>query len=351
MAPLIMELKKHPEVESYCCITAQHRQMLDSVLGIFNIKPDYDLNIMQDVQTLTDITASVIRGLSPIFSSKKFDLCLVHGDTTTTFAAALAAFYAGVRVGHVEAGLRTFNKKEPFPEEINRVLTSSISDLHFAPTEGAKKNLLKENIPEDKIFVTGNTVIDALKYTVGNNYKFDNTTLRDLDFTKKIITLTAHRRENLGDGLKNICRAAIRIVNNFDDIEIVYPVHLNPLVSKTVFGLLQGINRVHLVAPLNITDMHNLMARSHLILTDSGGLQEEAPSLNVPVIVLRNVTERPEGLIAGTLMLAGVLEDDIYAAAESLLTDTKKYKQMADASNPFGDGTASKQIIKAILHS
>jgi len=350
MAPLILELGKNEYIESIVCVSAQHRRMLDQVLEVFAIKPDYDLNIMKENQTLTSITTAVLNDLARVFDAAKPNLCLVHGDTSTTFAASLACFYAGVKVGHVEAGLRTLDKYQPYPEEMNRRLTAALSDLNFAPTVNSKKNLLKENIPEDSVFITGNTAIDALKYTTKEQYTFCEPKLNNIDFAKKIIVMTAHRRENLGEGISAICAAALRLVNDNAAAELVYPVHLNPAVRKTVYRILADKPRIHLTEPLNITDMHNLMSRSYLILTDSGGLQEEAPSWNKPVLVLRNVTERPEGLEAGTLILAGVKEDDIYNNASKLLHDKVLYQQMAEAKNPFGDGYASRRIADAILY-
>lgn len=351
MAPLTMELQKNENIESRVCVSAQHRQMLDQVLAVFRITPDYDLNIMKENQTLTSITTSVLNSLTDIFKDEKPDLCLVHGDTTTTFAASVASFYMGVKVGHVEAGLRTYDKYQPYPEEMNRRLTGCLADIHFAPTAASKENLLKENIPADSIYITGNTAIDALKNTVEENYTFSESLLNKLDFSRKIITMTAHRRENLGEGLENICRAALRLVNDNEDIELVYAVHLNPAVRKTAFEILANKPRIHLIEPPDVKDMHNLMSRSYFIFTDSGGLQEEAPSMNKPVIVLRNVTERPEGLKAGTLLLAGVKEDEIYQNASRLIYDKDLYTKMAEAKNPFGDGTASRRIVDAILYS
>lgn len=351
MAPLIKELEKNDGIKSVVCVTAQHRQMLDQVLNIFKITPDFDLNIMKESQTLTLITTSVLNSLADVFNEVKPDICLVHGDTTTTFAASLASFYAKVKVGHVEAGLRTYDKYQPYPEEMNRLLTARLADIHFAPTKNSRENLLKENIPAEQIFITGNTAIDAIKNTVEKEYTFNEPVLNRLDYNKKIIAMTAHRTENIGDGIKNICNAALRLVNDNEDVELVYSVHLNPAVRKTVFSILADKPRIHLIDPLDTKDMHNLMSRSFFILTDSGGLQEEAPSMNKPVVVLRNVTERPEGLKAGTLMLAGVNEDEIYKNASMLINDKALYKRMAEAKNPFGDGNASNRIVAAILYS
>lgn len=351
MAPVIKELEKRPEIDSVVAVTAQHRGMLDQVLEIFGIKPDYDLNIMKQRQTLVDITSNVLTGLYGVIQEEKPDIVLVHGDTTTTFAGALASFYNQVPVGHVEAGLRTYDKYSPFPEEMNRRMTTSIATLHFAPTVMNKNNLLKENINEKDIFITGNTVIDALKTTVKDDYKFADETVASLDFSKKVIVVTAHRRENLGEPLKNICRALKRIAEDFsDEVQIVYPVHLNPAVREVAFDILGNIDNVHLIDPLDVCELHNLMARSYMILTDSGGLQEEAPSLGKPVLVLRHETERPEAIAAGTVKLAGVIEDDIYLMARTLLTDSEAYNMMAHSVNPYGDGKASERTVDAILY-
>lgn len=351
MAPVIKELEKRPEIDSIVAVTAQHRGMLDQVLEIFGIKPDYDLNIMKQRQTLVDITSNVLTGLYGVIQEEKPDIILVHGDTTTTFAGALASFYNQVPVGHVEAGLRTYDKYSPFPEEMNRRMTTSIATLHFAPTVMNKNNLLKENINEKDIFITGNTVIDALKTTVRDDYKFADETVASLDFSKKVIVVTAHRRENLGEPLKNICRALKRIAEDFsDEVQIVYPVHLNPAVREVAFDILGNIDNVHLIDPLDVCELHNLMARSYMILTDSGGLQEEAPSLGKPVLVLRHETERPEAIAAGTVKLAGVIEDDIYLMARTLLTDSEAYNMMAHSVNPYGDGKASERTVDAILY-
>lgn len=351
MAPLVKELEKHAEIESMVCVTAQHREMLDQVLELFDIKPDYDLDIMKERQTLTGITNRVLEGLDKVLDEAKPDVVLVHGDTTTSFAAALAAFYKQIKVGHVEAGLRTFNKYEPFPEEMNRKLTGSLADFHFSPTPLAKENLLAERVAEKDIFVTGNTVIDAIKTTVEGEYDFTVEELNHIDYQNKcVITMTAHRRENLGEPLHNICEAVKQIVLENEDVEVVYAVHKNPAVREVAFGILGELDRVHLVEPLDLKDMHNLMKRSYLVLTDSGGLQEEVPSLGKPVLVLRNVTERPEGIEAGTLKLAGIEKETIYNLTKELLTDKALYDQMAKAKNPFGDGNASERIVDAILY-
>lgn len=352
MAPLVKELEQTEGIESIVCVTAQHREMLDQVLDIFELKTDYDLDIMKQRQTLTGITTRVLEGMEGVLEEAKPDIVLVHGDTSTSFVAALAAFYKQIPVGHVEAGLRTYNRYEPFPEEMNRKLTGSLANIHFSPTPLAKENLLKEYVDEQTIFVTGNTVIDALKTTITEDYHFTVNALNDIDYnTKKVITMTAHRRENLGEPLENICHAVAKIVEEFEDVEVVYAVHKNPAVGEVANRILGTMDRVHLVDPLDIKDMHNLMKRSYLVLTDSGGLQEEVPSLGKPVLVLRNVTERPEGVAAGTLKLAGVEEGTIYAMTKELLTNAELYGQMAQARNPFGDGHASRRIVEAILYT
>ena len=349
MAPLVKELEKNPRIESVVCVTAQHRQMLDQVLEIFDIKPDYDLDIMKDRQTLIGITTKVLEGLDGVLKEAKPDIVLVHGDTSTTFVGALAAFYNQIPVGHVEAGLRTYDKYSPFPEEMNRCLTGRIADLHFSPTISNRNNLVKENVSDDDIFITGNTVIDALKTTVSADYELCES-MKDVDFGKRVILVTAHRRENLGEPLENICRALKRIVTDFPDVELVYPVHLNPAVRETVNKYLAGMDRVHLIDPIDVRDMHNAMDRSYMIMTDSGGLQEEAPSLGKPVLVLRNETERPEAVEAGTVKVAGVDEEVIYSMAHKLLTDENEYNSMAHAVNPYGDGEASRRTVEAILY-
>ena len=351
MAPLVKVLEQTEGIESIVCVTAQHREMLDQVLALFNLKPQYDLDIMKQRQTLTGITTRVLEGMETVLEEAKPDIVLVHGDTSTSFVAGLAAFYKQIEVGHVEAGLRTYNRYEPFPEEMNRKLTGSLAGIHFSPTATAKENLLKEAVDETTIFVTGNTVIDALKTTVEADYTFTVEELNQIEYNnKRVITMTAHRRENLGAPLENICSAVKAIVEAFEDVEVVYAVHKNPAVREVAERILGGIDRVHLVEPLDIKDMHNLMKRSYLVLTDSGGLQEEVPSLGKPVLVLRNVTERPEGVEAGTLKLAGVEKDTIYEMTKELLTNDVLYAQMAQAKNPFGDGEASKRIADAILY-
>ena len=350
MAPLVKELEKRDEIESIVCVTAQHRQMLDQVLEIFDIKPDYDLNIMKDRQTLMSITTRGLEGLDSVMKEAKPDIALVHGDTTTTFVGSLAAFYNQIAVGHVEAGLRTYDKYSPYPEEINRRLTGVIADMHFAPTERNKSNLLRENISEKDIYITGNTVIDALKTTVKADYEFKDETLRGMDWdSKKVIVMTAHRRENLGEPLKNICRAVRRLVETFDDIEVVYPVHLNPAVREVAFDILGGMDRVKLIDPVNADELHNAISRGYMVMTDSGGLQEEAPSLGKPVLVLRNETERPEAVDAGTVKIAGVDENVIFDMAKELICDSDSYAKMAKAVNPYGDGKASVRIANAIV--
>ncbi len=352
MAPLVKALEKEELTESIVCVTAQHREMLDQVLNDFEIVPDYDLNIMKAGQTLEDITVRALTGIGDVIRKEKPDIVLVHGDTSTTFAASLAAYYNQTKVGHVEAGLRTYDKYQPFPEEMNRRLTGAMADLHFSPTSLARENLLKENIDRDIIFITGNTAIDALKTTIDNDYVFTVEELNKIDYkAKRVITVTAHRRENLGEPLENICNALKKIIDNYDDVELVYAVHKNPAVSNTVHRILGGNERIHLLDPLDLRDMHNLMNRSFMVMTDSGGLQEEVPSMGKPVLVLRNVTERPEGVEAGTLKLAGTDTDTVYTMAKELLENKEEYIKMAVAKNPFGDGNASERIVNAILYS
>lgn len=350
MAPLIYELQSRPSIDCKVCVTAQHRQMLDMVLNLFNIKPDFDLNIMSERQTLASITTKALNGLSEVFAQEKPDLVLVHGDTSTTFAGSLAAYYNKIKVGHVEAGLRTYDKYFPFPEEMNRRLTGAIADLHFSPTKNNRANLINEGINPDTIFVTGNTVIDAFKTTIKRDFSFKGTPLENIDMNKRIILMTAHRRENLGAPLENICRAVLRLVRDFPDIEVVYPIHLNPAVRETAFSILGNNPRVHLIDPLDVDVLHNAINKSHLILTDSGGLQEEAPSLGKPVLVLRGETERPEATVAGTVKIAGTSEDIIYSLASQLLKDENEYQKMSKAVNPYGDGNASRRIADAILY-
>ncbi len=352
MAPLIKELEKYASIESVVCVTAQHRHMLDQVLNIFDIKPDFDLDIMKEKQTLLDITNRALKGINNVILQVKPNIVLVHGDTTTTFAGSLAAFYNRVCIGHVEAGLRTFDKYFPYPEEMNRRLTGVLTDIHFAPTKTNKENLINEGVCEGKIYITGNTVIDALKTTVNSNYRFQNEKLLDVDlFSKKVITVTAHRRENLGTPLYNICLAIKTIVDSYPDIEVIYPVHLNPSVQEVAIEILGNHKRIHLIDPVDVQDMHNLIARSYLIMTDSGGLQEEAPSLGKPVLVLRNETERPEAMNAGTVKLSGTQTDMIVRDVANLLDNQDEYNKMAKAINPYGDGFASERIAKALLYS
>jgi len=348
MAPVVKELAKRKNINSKVCVTGQHKQMLEQMLKNFGITPDFDLGIMKPRQSLTDILTNSMLALEPIMSEFQPDIVLCQGDTSTTFAASLSAFYHKAKVGHIEAGLRTGEKYSPFPEEMNRVLTSRLADFSFAPTEVNKKNLLKEGISEDSIFITGNTVIDALDLTVRDNYKFESDELKALDLDKRIILITAHRRENLGKPLKNICNAIKRLAHDYSDYTFIYPIHMNPAVREVANEILIDLPNVALIEPIDVFDMHNLMANSHLILSDSGGIQEEAPSFNVPVIVLRTSTERPEAVDAGATVLAGIEEDDIYNIAIELLKDNKKYAKMAKAKNPYGDGTASKQIVDII---
>ena len=348
MAPLVNELKRDEDIEDIVCVTAQHRQMLDQVLDIFGIVPDYDLNVMKDRQTLPQITSSVLQGIVEVIEKAKPDMILVHGDTTTTFAGALAGFYSKVKIGHVEAGLRTYDKYSPFPEEMNRKLVGSMADLHFCPTENNKNNLLKENIPGDGIYITGNTVIDALKTTVSDSYEFETPELKEIDFSKKVIVLTAHRRENLGEPMENIFRAVKKIAEEYKDVEIVYPVHLNPLVREPANRILGDVENVHLIEPLDVQELHNLMDRAYLVMTDSGGLQEEAPALGKPVLVLRQETERPEAVNAGTVKMAGTNTEEIYRLAKMLLDNKEEYEKMNKAANPYGDGKASSRIVQAI---
>ncbi len=351
MAPLALELKKYDEIESIVCVTAQHRQMLDQVLELFKITPDYDLDIMKTRQTLIGITTRILEGLDEVIKKEQPDIVLVHGDTSTSFVAGLSAFYNQVKVGHVEAGLRTYDKYSPFPEEMNRQLTGRIADLHFSPTKQNRLNLLKENIDDNNIYITGNTVIDALKTTVQKDYKFKEQTLNTIDFeNRRVIIVTAHRRENLGEPLKNICTALKTIVEQYSDVEIVYPVHLNPAVREVAFEILGNSDRVHLIDPLDVEDLHNAMAKSYMIMTDSGGIQEEAPALAKPVLVLRRETERPEAVEAGTVKIAGVDKEVITKLAKELLDSEEKYNEMAQAVNPYGDGEASRRIAEAILY-
>lgn len=351
MAPVVLELQKHADrIQTIVAVTAQHRQMLDQVLDLFQITPDYDLDIMSQGQTLYDITTKSLMGLKDVLAKEKPDLVLVHGDTTTTFAGALASYYQQVPVGHVEAGLRTGDIYSPFPEEMNRKLTGAIAAIHFAPTATAKANLLKENVNPSHIYVTGNTVIDALMMTVAGDYDFGDD-LKDVDFhNHRVILLTTHRRENLGEPMRHIYKALRRIIEEIPDTEIVFPVHRNPLVRKVVEEELAGVDRIHLIDPMEYEPFANLMSLSSLVLTDSGGIQEEAPSLGKPVLVLRNTTERPEAVEAGTVRLIGTDKDVVYAETKRLLTDQAAYDAMSNAVNPYGDGKASQRIVQAILH-
>lgn len=352
MAPVVLELAKHPDkIVPVVTVTAQHRDMLDQVLNLFQIKPDHDLDIMAAGQTLFDITSRAMMGLDKVLQEEKPDIVLVHGDTTTTFAGALASYYHQVSVGHVEAGLRTHNKYSPFPEEMNRKLTGSIADLHFAPTDTSEQNLVAESVDSERIFVTGNTVIDALHKTVDDDFQFEDEVLQGIDFkNKRIVLLTTHRRENLGEPMRHVYRAMRRLVDEFEDVEIVFPVHKNPKVREVVQEELGGLSKVHLIDPLDYEPFANLMHRSHLILTDSGGVQEEAPALGKPVLVLRDTTERPEAVAAGTVKLIGTDEKVVYDEAKLLLTDGEEYSRMSEACNPYGDGKASQRIIQAILY-
>ncbi|MDY2969093.1 MAG: UDP-N-acetylglucosamine 2-epimerase (non-hydrolyzing) [Butyricicoccus pullicaecorum] len=350
MAPLVHALEQNEHTESIVCVTAQHRQMLDQVLDIFNIKPDYDLDIMEQRQTLATITEKSLHGLDAVLEEAKPDIVLVHGDTSTTFAGALAAFYHKIPVGHVEAGLRTYDKYSPFPEEMNRKLVGQIADLHFAPTARNRDNLAREQIT-DGVLVCGNTVVDAIHMTVRDDFAFRAPALQALDFKNdRVVLVTAHRRENYGEPMENICRAIARLSDRYPDVHFVYPVHLSPYVRETAEKFLGGRDRVHLIAPLAVDEMHNLMARCYLIMTDSGGLQEEAPSLGKPVLVLRHETERPEAIEAGTVKLAGIVEDQIFQMACELFDDAQAYEKMAHAVNPYGDGHTCARIVQAIEH-
>jgi UDP-N-acetylglucosamine 2-epimerase (non-hydrolysing) len=350
MAPLVKTLEELSEIfESKVLVTAQHREMLDQVLEIFEIQPDYDLDIMTHGQTLADVTSAVVNGVTGILNGYTPDILLVHGDTTTTFSASLAAFYQQVSVGHVEAGLRSFNKYSPFPEEINRQLTGRICEMHFAPTEGNRKNLIAENIAESQIHVTGNTVIDALMHVVQPDYVFQNQLLNELDFeNKQVILLTAHRRENLGQPMREIFSAVREIALTVENVAVVYPMHLNPMVRKPALEILSGLENVHLIEPLEYVPFANLMAKSYLVMTDSGGIQEEAPALGKPVLVLRTETERPEAVKAGTVKVVGTDRKLIFESACELLGDSSGYHAMANAVNPYGDGEASVRIAKLI---
>ena len=347
MAPLVQRLAQTEGIESLCCVTAQHRQMLDSVLESFQITPDYDLNIMQPNQTLASIISRTLQGMELVFQQAKPDLVLVHGDTTTTLAGALAAMLHQIPVGHVEAGLRTYDKASPFPEELNRTLVGDIAQLHFSPTRANADNLKKEAVTGD-IFITGNTVIDAMQTTVRPDFVFQNELLNQLDYRKPVIVMTCHRRENYGEPMAAIMQAVRRLAQAHPEVCIVYPVHLSPVVRECAFGHLQGLDNVHLIDPLDVEQMHNLIARCSFVMTDSGGLQEEAPAMGKPVLVMRRETERPEAVQAGTVALAGVDEAQVFRMAEQLLTDPAAYARMAHAVNPYGDGHACERIAQAI---
>lgn len=349
MCPLVLELKKSKEIECKVCLTGQHREMLHQVMQAFNIVEDYNLDIMRDKQTLSTITTDILQGIESVLQKEKPDIVLVHGDTTTSFVAALAAFYQQISVGHVEAGLRTGNIYSPYPEEMNRLLTGKIATYHFAPTQLNKENLIKENIV-DRVYITGNTVIDAFATTIRNKYIFKENRLNDIDFiNQKVILVTAHRRENLGKPLENICDALYRLAVEKKDVDLIYPVHLNPAVRKIVYSKLEGVENIHLIEPLDVIDMHNLMARCFMVMTDSGGLQEEAPALGKPVLVLRTETERPEAVKAGTVKVVGINTNDIYQEAMILLNYEEEYNKMAQAVNPYGDGHASEKIVEILI--
>lgn len=346
MAPLVKELEKRPQIESIVCVTAQHREMLDQVLATFEITPDYDLNIMKQGQTLMDITMGALSGVDAVIKEAKPDIVLVHGDTSTTFAAGLAAFYNQTAIGHVEAGLRTYNKYSPYPEEMNRQMVDCMTDMYFAPTGLSRENLLAENIDDSKIYVTGNTAIDAMSTTVKENYTHPELAWLEGD---KMILLTAHRRENLGEPMRNIFRGIRRVLDEVPGIKVIYPIHKNPIVRAAADEIFGDCDRVKLIEPLDVFDFHNFQNLAHIILSDSGGIQEEAPSLGKPVLVLRDTTERPEGIDAGTLKLVGTDSDVIYRETIRLLTDKAEYDRMSKASNPYGDGHASERIADAII--
>ena len=349
MAPLVKKLNDEKDIDSVLCVTAQHRQMLDQALELFRLEADYDLDIMEENQTIGRITTNVLLGLENVIRGEDPDIVLVHGDTTTTFASALAAYYAQKMIGHVEAGLRTYDKYSPYPEEMNRALTGRLADLHFAPTARNRENLIREGAIPGDVFVTGNTVIDALKHIVAEPYEFEDDALKGIDFNgRRVITVTCHRRENLGENMENIFGAIRDIAAAFRNVEVVYPVHLNPKVRETAGRILGSADRVRLIEPLTYRPFANLMAKSHLIITDSGGMQEEAPALGIPVIVVRKETERPEAVEAGTVKLAGTNREDIYKIAETLLSDEKEYEKMAKAVNPYGDGFAAERIVEIL---
>lgn len=346
MAPLVKELERREEIESIVCVTAQHREMLDQVLATFQITPDYDLNMMKQGQTLADITTRALNGIDGVLKEARPDIVLVHGDTSTTFAGALAAFYNQIAIGHVEAGLRTYDKYSPYPEEMNRQMVDCMTDMFFAPTQLSRENLLKENLPDEKIYVTGNTVIDAMSTTVDESYSHPELEWLDGD---KLILLTAHRRENLGEPMRNIFRGIRKVLDELPGYKVIYPIHKNPLVRAAADEIFSDCDRVKLIEPLEVFDFHNFQNKAHIILSDSGGIQEEAPSLGKPVLVLRNTTERPEGIAAGTLKLVGTDSEVIYRETLRLLTDSEEYDRMSKASNPYGDGHASERIVDAII--
>ena len=349
MAPLVLELKRRSDqFESVVVVTAQHRQMLDQVLDIFTIKPDYDLDVMKERQTLAQITANVLTGMEEVMKKEKPDIVLVHGDTTTTLAAGISAFYNQIKVGHVEAGLRTWNKQSPFPEEMNRQVTDVLSDIYFAPTKESAANLLKENHPKEHIYITGNTAIDALKETIQTDYHHE--VLDKLTSGNRLVLMTMHRRENQGEPMRRVFRAVRKVVDAYPDIEVVYPVHLNPVVQELANKELGKHGRIHLIKPLDVIDFHNIAAKSYFIMSDSGGVQEEAPSLGVPVLVLRDTTERPEGVAAGTLKLIGTNTNDVLDAMNELIENAETHKQMSEANNPYGDGTAAKRILDILAY-
>lgn len=347
MAPLVKELENREEIKNIVCVTAQHREMLDQVLETFKITPNYDLDIMKKGQTLTEITSRVLIKLEEVIHKEKPNIILVHGDTTTTFAGSLAAYYNQVAIGHVEAGLRTNQKYSPFPEEMNRQMVDCMTDMYFAPTELSKENLIKENIEEDKIYITGNTAIDAMSTTIKKNYTHPE--LEWIKNNEKLILLTAHRRENLGKPMKQIFKAVKKIVDEFEDVKVIYPIHMNPEIREIAHEVFDNCERVRIIEPLEVFDFHNFQNKSYMIMTDSGGVQEEAPSLGKPVLVLRDTTERPEGIKAGTLKLVGTDEENIYKEARKLLIDKEAYNKMSNSSNPYGDGHASKRIVDAII--
>ncbi len=348
MCPLVKELKKSSSIDTKVCVTGQHREMLDQVLKVFNINPDYDLSIMKEKQTLFDVTTNILNKIKSVLEREKPDLVLVHGDTSTTFATALSSFYLQIPVGHVEAGLRTYNIKMPFPEEFNRQATGLLADIHFAPTKNSKENLIKEGKKEEHVYVTGNTAIDALKTTISKRYKHE---LYEWIGDSKLLLLTAHRRENLGKPLENIFSAILRIVNEYDDVKVIYPIHLNPNIREIANKVFKNNNRVKIIEPLEVIDFHNFLNKAYLILTDSGGIQEEAPSLGKPVLVLRETTERPEGVEAGTLKLVGTNIENIYNNIKELILNNDKYDLMSKASNPYGDGTSCEKIVNIIINN